>query len=139
MTTDRTPNAAQWIALLDFRDRHGRTWKNDLSLKWMNGQDERERHAPHLRAIRNHFGPSWLHDLKPAEVQRQRERFTLTLAHRSDAEVKAENEAAAASLAAEDGHEWATMTPEAQAPYQRRAGLAILAVLTTRRDQERGR
>jgi hypothetical protein len=139
MTTAKpSPNASQWIALLDFRDRHGRTWKDQLSIKWMNGQDERERHSAHLRAIRNHFGPTWLHNLKADEIQRQRERFTLTLAYRTDAEVEAENAAAAASLAAEDGQEWA-MTPEAQAPYMRRAGLALLAVLTIRRDQERGR
>lgn len=139
MTTERTtPSAAQWIALLDFRDRHGRTWRDELSTKWMNGKDERERHAPHLRAIRNHFGPSWLYDLKPAELQRQRERFTLTLP-RSQDDVKAEQDAVALSLATDDHVIWQDATPEERATYERRAALALLAVSNVRRERERGR
>lgn len=58
------PTDAMWRALIDFRDRHGRDWKRELTIKWMNGEDGRERHSSSLREIRNHFGPSWLWDLE---------------------------------------------------------------------------
>ena len=140
MTTDKpTPSAAQWIALLDFRDRHGRNWRDHLSTAWMNGQDENEPHAPHLRALRNHFGTAWLYRLKSDELQRQRERFTLKLAFRSVAEVKAENEAAAVALANLDGLDWAALPPEQQLQYLHRVGVVLLTVLKVREEQERGR
>jgi hypothetical protein len=56
------PNADQLAALQAFADRNGRNWKGALSNAWMNGRDERERDAHHLRAVRNSFGPSWLYD-----------------------------------------------------------------------------
>lgn len=70
----KTPSVEMWRALLDFRARHGRSWKRALSLKWMSGGDEVERHSASLRMLRNNFGPSWLYDLRPATldaVQRQ--------------------------------------------------------------------
>ncbi|MFL0419569.1 hypothetical protein ACH0CP_18710 [Sphingomonas sp. 179-I 2A4 NHS] len=142
MTTGKpTPTIAQWIALLDFRDRYGRTWKDALWTKWGNGQDHYEPHAADLHSVRNHadFGPSWLHGLKPDLLQRQRERFTLTLAHRDDNTVRAEQEAVASALANDDGHKWADMTPEAQAPYTRKATLAMLALSNLRYQREQGR
>lgn len=57
------PDDRMWRALLDFRANHGRRWKDALTLKWMNGDDEREPHSASLRMIRNQFGPSWLWDL----------------------------------------------------------------------------
>jgi hypothetical protein len=57
------PDDRMWRALLDFRARHGRRWKDALTLKWMNGDDEREPNSASLRMIRNQFGPSWLSDL----------------------------------------------------------------------------
>lgn len=56
-----------WRALIDFRARHGRQWKNKLTIKWMNGEDEHEPHSAGLRRVRNHLGPLWLMGLaKPA-------------------------------------------------------------------------
>ncbi len=57
------PDDRMWRALLDLRARHGRRWKDALTLKWMNGDDEREPNSASLRMIRNQFGPSWLSDL----------------------------------------------------------------------------
>ncbi len=57
------PDDAMWRALVDFRARHGRRWKETLWIKWMNGEDEFEPHSASLRKIRNHLGPSWLHNL----------------------------------------------------------------------------
>ncbi|MEZ0498152.1 hypothetical protein [Sphingomonas sp. IW22] len=57
------PDDRMWRALLDFRARHGRRWKDALTRKWMNGDDEREPNSASLRMIRNQFGPSWLSDL----------------------------------------------------------------------------
>lgn len=62
------PSIAMWRALLDFRARHGRTWKRALSLKWMNGGDDFEPFSASLRMVRNHFGPSWLYALRPARL-----------------------------------------------------------------------
>lgn len=60
------PDDEMWRALLDFRARHGRRWKDQLSIKWMNGEDEHEPHGSSLRRVRNHLGPSWLVDLEKA-------------------------------------------------------------------------
>lgn len=57
------PDDQMWQALIEFRARHGADWKDTLSIKWMNGQDEYEPHSSSLRRIRNHLGPSWLCDL----------------------------------------------------------------------------
>lgn len=62
------PSIDMWRALLDFRAHHGRNWKRALLLKWMNGNDEFEPLSASLRMLRNQFGPSWLHSLKPAIV-----------------------------------------------------------------------
>ncbi|MDF0491457.1 hypothetical protein PX699_16770 [Sphingobium sp. H39-3-25] len=58
------PDDDMWRALVDFRARHGRRWKDQLSMKWMNGQDESEPLGGSLRRVRNHLGPSWLCDLE---------------------------------------------------------------------------
>jgi hypothetical protein len=141
MTTGKpTPTIAQWIALLDFRDRYGRTWKDALWTAWGNGRDDYEPHSAHLRAIRNHrdFGPSWLHGLKPDLLQRQRERFTLALPGRGEQGAKADREAVATALAVDDGHEWGNLTPEEQAPYQHRAKVAVGTLAALRREREQG-
>lgn len=74
-----TPTDAEWLALLDFRDRHGRTWSFALWTAWQNGNDVLQPHGAELRAIRNRLGPSWLETLTNRELEQQRERFTLTL------------------------------------------------------------
>lgn len=55
-------------ALLDWRQRNGRRWKERLLLAWMNGADERDPHRSALRRIRNRLGPSWLVDLRPRDL-----------------------------------------------------------------------
>ncbi|RJG53188.1 hypothetical protein D0Z70_17375 [Sphingobium terrigena] len=62
------PDDAMWRALVDFRARHGRRWKETLSIKWMNGGDDYEPFGSSLRMVRNHLGPSWLRDLKKATL-----------------------------------------------------------------------
>ncbi|AMK23219.1 MULTISPECIES: hypothetical protein [Sphingomonadaceae] len=62
------PDDAMWRALVDFRARHGRRWKEALSLKWMNGGDDFEPFGASLRRVRNQLGPSWLCDLKKATL-----------------------------------------------------------------------
>lgn len=141
MTTKRpTPSNAQWIALLDFRDRYGRTWKDALWTKWGNDQDHYEPHAADLHAIRNHadFGPSWLHTLKPDELQRQRERFTLTSRDGTDESADADVQHLAATFAAEDGQLWYAMTPSEREPYRKRAGVILISLNAARRERERG-
>lgn len=71
-------NDAEWIALLDFRDRHGRTWSFALWTAWQNGNDVLQPHGATLRAIRNRLGPSWLETLTARQLEQQRQRFTLT-------------------------------------------------------------
>ena len=68
----------EWIALLDFRDRNGRNWKEALSTAWCNGRDYYEPHGTELHALRNNYGPTWLYSLKPADLDRARRLFTLT-------------------------------------------------------------
>lgn len=55
-------------ALLDWRQRHGRSWKIDLWAAWMNGADERDPRGQSLRAIRNRLGPTWLDRLRPKDL-----------------------------------------------------------------------
>ena len=62
------PDDRMWLALVDFRARHGRRWKEALGIKWMNGEDELEPYSASLRSVRNHFGPSWLHNLRKATL-----------------------------------------------------------------------
>lgn len=128
----------QWIALLDYRDRHGRTWSFDLWAAFTNGTDADEPHGPALRAIRNGVGPSYIQKLTNAELKRQRERFTLTRRTRSDDEVRADMENVAASLAADDREIWANMSPTDREPYIRRAGVILISLNTDRRQRERG-
>jgi hypothetical protein len=64
------PTIAMWRALLDYRARHGRTWKRALSVAWMTGADEAERFSGSLRMVRNLLGPSWFYDLRPADLDR---------------------------------------------------------------------
>lgn len=71
------PDDAMWRALVDFRIRHGRRWKETLSLKWMNGADEFEFYSSSLRMIRNHLGPSWLFDLKKAMLDAAERRLAI--------------------------------------------------------------
>jgi hypothetical protein len=71
------PTIAMWRALLDFRARHGRSWKRALSVKWMNGSDEFEHFSSSLRMLRNQFGPSWLYALRPAVLDAAGSRIAL--------------------------------------------------------------
>lgn len=71
------PDDAMWRALIDFRSRHGRRWKETLSLKWMNGADEFEYYSSSLRMIRNHLGPSWLCDLRKATLDAAERRLAV--------------------------------------------------------------
>lgn len=71
------PSIEQWRALLLFRQRHGRTWKSALSLHWMNGTDENEPLGAALRMMRNQFGPSWLHALRPKAFAQAEQRIAL--------------------------------------------------------------
>lgn len=64
MNTRRTPdlddlNPDQREALLQFKERHGRYWKQELNNQWM-----RAAAGPLLQQVRNNFGPSWLAKLK---------------------------------------------------------------------------
>lgn len=71
------PTLDMWRALIDFRARHGRYWKQALSLKWMEGSDEHEHFSASLRAVRNHLGPTWLYKLRPATLDAQAKRIAL--------------------------------------------------------------
>jgi hypothetical protein len=65
-------------ALLDWRQRHGRSWKLDLWAAWMNGADERDPHGPSLRMIRNRLGPSWLDTLRRKDLDAEAARRGVT-------------------------------------------------------------
>ena len=71
------PDDAMWRALIDFRARHGRRWKDTLSIKWMNGGDDYEPFGSSLRMVRNHLGPSWLCDLKKATLDAAERRLAV--------------------------------------------------------------
>ena len=55
-------------ALLDWRQRSGRSWKEHLQIAWMTGADERDPRGSSLRRIRNRLGPSWLDKLRPCDL-----------------------------------------------------------------------
>ena len=55
-------------ALLDWRQRSGRSWKEHLQLAWMTGADENDPRGSALRHIRNYLGPSWLDRLRPRDL-----------------------------------------------------------------------
>ena len=55
-------------ALLDWRQRNGRSWKERLQVAWMAGADERDPRSSSLRHIRNHLGPTWLDKLRPTDL-----------------------------------------------------------------------
>lgn len=74
------------LALLDWRQRHGRSWKIDLWAAWMNGTDARDPRGSSLRAIRNRLGPTWLDRLRPKDLDAEAVRRGLTAA-RSDDDV----------------------------------------------------
>ena len=42
-------------ALLDWRQRAGRSWKEKLQIAWMTGADENDPRGSALRRIRNHL------------------------------------------------------------------------------------
>lgn len=71
------PTIDMWRALIDFRARHGRYWKQALCYIWMTGGDEVERYSASLRAVRNAFGPGWLYALRPARLDAQQRRIAL--------------------------------------------------------------
>lgn len=58
--SDKLTDPKQYAALLDFAQRHGRTWKSSLRQCWMTGQYGPSDASNHLQQIRNSFGPSWL-------------------------------------------------------------------------------
>ena len=55
-------------ALLDWRQRSGRSWKEKLQIAWMTGADERDPRGSSLRRIRNQLGPSWFDKLRPWDL-----------------------------------------------------------------------
>ena len=59
---------AMLSALLDWRQRSGRSWKEKLQIAWMTGADERDPRGSSLRRIRNRLGPSWLEKLRPCDL-----------------------------------------------------------------------
>jgi hypothetical protein len=73
-----TPTRGDFAALQSFADAHGKHWKTVLTdTYWYNarlwrgpaGDDERT--GSTLHAIRNNFGPDWLHNVcrvKPSKV-----------------------------------------------------------------------
>lgn len=69
MTSD--PNDlddAMMSALLDWRRRKGRSWKQMLNDAWRTGADDDDPRGSSLRQIRNRLGPSWLVDLRPTDL-----------------------------------------------------------------------
>jgi hypothetical protein len=65
-------------ALIDWRERHGRSWKTDLWAAWMNGADASDPRGPSLRAIRNRLGPTWLDRLRPKDLVAEAARRSVT-------------------------------------------------------------
>jgi hypothetical protein len=59
---------AMMSALLDWRQRNGRSWKQRLQIAWMSGADGSDRRSSSLRQIRNHLGPTWLDRLRPRDL-----------------------------------------------------------------------
>lgn len=71
-------------ALLDWRHRHGRSWKIDLWAAWMNGTDGRDSRGPALRAIRNRLGTTWLDRMRPKELVAEAVTRGVTAGHSGD-------------------------------------------------------
>lgn len=65
-------------ALLDWRQRHGRSWKNELLTAWLNGTDELNARGYALRTIRNRLGPTWLDRLRPKDLDAEAVRRGVT-------------------------------------------------------------
>ena len=55
-------------ALLDWRQRNGRSWRVKLQIAWMTGADQNDPRGSGLRHIRSHLGPSWLDRLRPCDL-----------------------------------------------------------------------
>ena len=64
-------------ALLDWRKRAGRSWKEKLQIG-MAGADENDLRGSALRHIRNHLGPSWLDRLRPRDLDAAAEKRGVT-------------------------------------------------------------
>jgi hypothetical protein len=62
------------LALIDWRERHGRSWKTDLWAAWMNGDDARDACGSTLRTIRNRLGPTWLDRLRSKDLDAEAQR-----------------------------------------------------------------
>jgi hypothetical protein len=71
-------NDSQIVALLLFRERHGRSWKINLWAAWINGDDTREPGGAALRQLRNRSGPSWLDSLRPKDLDAEAARRGVT-------------------------------------------------------------
>lgn len=71
---------AQAMALQQFADRHGRTWRRMLIEAWQSGKDERMENGGLLRQVRNYFGPDWLYStenpIKPTPTSQEMEQRT---------------------------------------------------------------
>ncbi len=50
-----TPNHMQLCALVNYAQKHGRTWKSSLQAEWMTATASQL-----LMQVRNQAGPSWL-------------------------------------------------------------------------------
>lgn len=59
------PDDAVWRTLLDFRARHGKDCREQLSIAWMNGSDASEPRGSELRHIQNRFRPGCATSPKP--------------------------------------------------------------------------
>ena len=62
-TMIKRPTPEQMVALTEFAERYGRTWKSQLNKMWMDGYSrvEQQTGKTHLlQQVRNTFGPSWL-------------------------------------------------------------------------------
>jgi hypothetical protein len=71
-------------ALIDWRERHGRSWKTDLWVAWMNGSDASDPRGSSLRAIRNQLGPPWLDNLRPKDLVAEAARRGVTAQQSGD-------------------------------------------------------
>ena len=71
-------------APIDWRKRHGRSWKTDLWAAWMNGADASDPRGSSLRAIRNQLGPSWLDNLRPKDLVAEAARRGVTVQQSGD-------------------------------------------------------
>ena len=65
MNTKRTPDLDdltldQRARLIEFKEAHGRGWKEVLNILWQTGRDAEQIDGHLLRQIRNQRGPQWL-------------------------------------------------------------------------------